>query len=88
MVPAQSVEAKATLSLTQEHIDGGLVESSVTAEGTPPAAYNPVDPDNPIEPDPVTDGSTEIVPLDPAAHIELVKTGVVDAETDTPGDSG
>lgn len=44
-----------------------------------------MDPDNPIEPDPVTDGSTEIVPLDPAADIELVKTGVVDAEPDTPG---
>src|SRR5690625_1755260 len=79
LVPGQSVEATASLVLTQEHIDGGLVDNTATAEGTPPSVYNPEDPDNPTPQDPVTDDSTVVTPLDSSASIDLEKDGIINA---------
>src|SRR5699024_8715159 len=74
----------ATLTLTQEHLDAGLVNNTAIAEGTPPPVYNPEDPDNPTPQDPATDDSTVVTPLDPAASIDLEKNGIVIAAGEQP----
>lgn len=82
--PGQSVEATASLTLTQEHIDGGLVDNNATADGTPPPVYNPEDPENPTPQEPVTDGSTTVTPLEPQVNIDLAKSGLVNAAGEEP----
>ncbi|WBL19807.1 DUF7507 domain-containing protein [Citricoccus sp. NR2] len=74
LAPGESVTATATLVLTQEHIDNGLVHNTATAEGTPPPVYNPEDPGTPTPQDPVTEDSTVVTPLDPAPSIDLTKS--------------
>ena len=84
LAPGESVTATASLTLTQDHLDGGLVRNTATTIGTPPDTYNPEDPENPTPQDPVDDDSTVITPLEPHPAIDLKKTGVVNGETETP----
>ncbi|MEI3847067.1 DUF7507 domain-containing protein [Microbacterium sp. CCNWLW44] len=65
--PGEQVTARATYVLTQADVNTGLVENTATATGTPPAG------------DPVTDEDVEIIPVDPAPAIEMIKTGGLEA---------
>ncbi|WP_293696846.1 CshA/CshB family fibrillar adhesin-related protein [uncultured Agrococcus sp.] len=82
--PGESVEAQATLTLTQEHIDNGLLLNTATVEGTPPPVYDPEDPENPTVQPPVTDDATDVTPLDPAPSISLEKNGVFVGVNEVP----
>jgi uncharacterized repeat protein (TIGR01451 family) len=65
--PGQSVTATATYRLTQADVDAGSVTNAATATGTGPSG------------DPIRDGDTTTVPLDPAPGLSLVKTGALAA---------
>lgn len=61
--PGESVTATATYVLTQADVNAGQVDNHATTTGTPPSG------------DPVEDEDDVTVPVDPAAAIDLVKTG-------------
>lgn len=84
LAPNESVTATGTLTLTQDHIDNGLVHNTATVNGTPPPVYNPDDPENPTPQDPVTDDSTQITELEPAPSIQLDKSGLIEAAGENP----
>jgi fimbrial isopeptide formation D2 family protein/uncharacterized repeat protein (TIGR01451 family)/LPXTG-motif cell wall-anchored protein len=84
LAPGETVTATAKLTLTQEHIDNGLVHNTASVEGTPPPVYNPDDPDNPSPQDPVSDESSNVTEIDQAASIHLEKSGVIAAADETP----
>lgn len=63
LLPGESVTATASLPLTQAHIDGGTIENTATATGTPPAG-------GPVESVSDTDDVTLTVTPTPAIGIE------------------
>ncbi|UGS26861.1 DUF11 domain-containing protein [Microbacterium resistens] len=73
--PGEQVTATATYVLTPADVNAGRVENTATATGTPPSG------------DPVGDEDVEIIPVDPAPAIELIKSGGLEAgATVAPGD--
>ncbi|WP_406245416.1 hypothetical protein ACI7YT_10155 [Microbacterium sp. M] len=73
--PGEQVTATATYTLTQADVNTGQVENTATTTGNPPSG------------DPVTDEDVEIISVDPAPAIELVKTGgLEESATVVPGD--
>lgn len=77
LAPGETVAATAVYTLTQADVDAGSVLNVATIHGTPPATYDPEDPDEPKPQDPVEDDDTVVTPLPPEPAIELVKTGEV-----------
>ena len=63
LAPGESVTATATYELTQDDVNAGQVENTVTATGTPPSG------------DPVENTDEEIVTITPDASINVVKSG-------------
>ncbi|MGO1735845.1 MAG: DUF7507 domain-containing protein, partial [Leucobacter sp.] len=75
LAPGEQVTATATYVLKQADVNAGQVENTATTTGNPPSG------------DPVEDDDIEIIPVDPAPAIELVKTGgLEDDATVAPGD--
>lgn len=78
LAPGESVVATAAYTLTQADLDAGEVVNTATAVGTPPATYDPENPDTPRPQEPVTDDDTVTVPLESEPSIELTKAGKVE----------
>ena len=89
LAPGETVTATGTLTLTQAHIDRGLVANTATAAGTPPTVFDPEDPETPTPQDPVTDDSTVVTPIVANAEISLEKSGQMISADERPvaGDS-
>ncbi|WP_017791926.1 DUF7507 domain-containing protein [Leucobacter salsicius] len=75
LAPGEQVTAEALYVLTQGDVDNGEVHNTATIIGTPPATYDPENPDVPQPQTPVTDDDTAVTPLPASPAIELVKTG-------------
>ncbi|WP_430591968.1 DUF7507 domain-containing protein [Humidisolicoccus flavus] len=85
LLPSESVLVTAPYTLTQEDVDRGWVENIATAEGTPPATFNPEDPENPTPQPPVSDDDRHVEPIEPAPSLELLKSGAVIGEVGVGG---
>ena len=87
LAPGESVTATASYVVTQADVDGGLIVNLATAEGTPPNAYDPEDPEGPgIPQEPVKDEDPEVVELPQGPAIQLVKTGALVNDDSVAGD--
>jgi len=76
LAPGDSVRVTADYILTQGDVDHGWVENTAVAEGTPPPAVDPDDPDGPpVEQPPVDDSSRVVTPIAAAPSMTLEKTG-------------
>ncbi|WP_280759081.1 DUF7507 domain-containing protein [Prescottella agglutinans] len=79
LAPGETVECKATYTVTQADVDRGSLDNTATAEGTPPA--DPSKPGEPVEPV-KTPPSSVTVPGDRDPVLELVKTATPNTAAD------
>lgn len=80
LAPGESVTATAPYTLTQADVDAGKVDNTAAIIGTPPATFDPENPDRLKPHDPVTEEDTDSMPLPATPAIDLVKTGKVTAK--------
>jgi len=79
LAPGETVECKATYTVTQADVDRGSLDNTATAEGAPPA--DPSKPGEPVEPV-KTPPSSVTVPGDRSPGLTIEKT----ASPNSPGD--
>jgi uncharacterized repeat protein (TIGR01451 family) len=74
LAPGATMSCSALYSVTQDDVDGGLIDNTATATGTPPAGP------------PITDDGSESVPITTTASVVLVKSLLLNADEDASGD--
>ena len=69
LAPGESVEASATVVITQGHLDAGVVENTASVTGTPAVGS------------PVSDTDTAVVSVTGTSHITLKKSGALSSSS-------
>ena len=75
LAPGAKLTASAKYTLTRADVDSGSLSNHATVEGTPPAVFDPADPENPKPGPPVTDEGKTVTPMPPAPKLKIEKTG-------------